>query len=191
MEKGKYINHSGGCDGADMCWENEGKPYGVKTISYSYYGHHQKGEHPYIMTTEELLEGWEHIKVASKSLKRKLDHIEYNPYVRNLLCRNWFQVKNVETIFAVGKFDNTAHTRTAGGTGWAVQMAIDNKKPVIFFDQPTNSWYTYTYQYNKFLQLHTEPILTENFAGIGTRELNAFGVGAIKNIYEHNFKINE
>lgn len=184
----EYVNHSGGCDGADMTWEIEGNPYGVKSISYSFYNHHQKGEFPYIMNTTELLEGWEHVKTAAGSLKRPLNFVEDNPYVRNLLCRNWFQVKHAEAIFAVGKFDSNAKTKVAGGTGWAVQMAIDNNKPVYFFDQPTNSWYKYISLYKKFVQMYVIPTLTENFAGIGTRELDVFGELAIKNLYEHNLK---
>jgi hypothetical protein len=29
----EYINHSGGCPGADMTWENIGNEYGFKTIA--------------------------------------------------------------------------------------------------------------------------------------------------------------
>jgi hypothetical protein len=182
-----YTNHSGGCPGSDITWETLGKHCGIKTISYSFYGHKQEGEFPYIMTTEELLEGWEHVKIASKSLKRPLKYVEDNPYVRNLICRNWYQVKHSDSIFAIGKFDNTQHTRVSGGTGWAVQMGIDNKKTVYFFDQPTNSWYIYIKEHKKFVQLYETPKLTENFAGIGTREITVYGESAIKKVLVETF----
>ena len=187
MNTKKYTNHSGGCPGADMCWGTEGNKYGVKSISYSYRGHHQEGEFPYIINSDELLEGWKHIKVASKSLKRKLEHIEFNPYVRNLLCRNWFQVKNADTVFAVGKFDGTSMKRISGGTGWAVQMAIDSDTPIYFYNQSDSKWYVYLPNFRIFVEMYIVPILTENFAGIGTRELNAFGVSAIQTVYENTF----
>lgn len=187
MNTKKYVNHSGGCDGSDLEWENNGNPYGVHSIAYSYYGHHQKGEHPYIMTTEELLEGWEHIKVAAQSLKRPLNFVEHNPYVRNLLCRNWFQVKHSESVFAIGMFDGKNHTRVKGGTGWAVQMAIDSKKTIYFFNQPTNEWYIYFPLEKKFINYYAIPILPENFAGIGTRSITAFGVKAIQDVYSKTF----
>jgi len=184
----EYINHSGGCDGADMTWETEGRTYGVKTIAYSFYNHHQKGENPYIMNTNELLEGWEHVKTAAGTLKRPLSFVENNPYVRNLLCRNWFQVKHADAVFAVGKFDGKVKKKVAGGTGWAVQMAIDNDTPIYFFDQPTNAWYVYMHTWKVFIEMYVIPTLTENFAGIGTREINAFGVLAIQKVYEYNLK---
>ena len=183
----KYVNHSGGCPGADMTWETEGNRYGVKTISYSYKGHQQNGEFPYIMNSDELYEGWQHIQTASTTLKRPLGTIEYNPYIRNLLCRNWFQVKNADSIFAVGKFDGKLKKKVAGGTGWAVQMGIDSGKPVFFFDQPTGDWYMYVYNMKVFLKINVIPTLTHNFAGIGTRDMNTLGIKAIQLVYELNF----
>jgi hypothetical protein len=179
-----YICHSGGCDGADMEWENTGKQYGVKTISYSFWNHKQSGENQKILTVDELKEGFEHVIIASKTIKRNPNH-PYQ-YVKNLLSRNWYQVKNAESIFAIGKFLNKS--MVAGGTGWAVQMAIDNEKPVFFFDQENNIWNKYIHEIKEFKPLQVMPILTENFAGIGTRELNKYGINAIKDIYRDNFK---
>jgi hypothetical protein len=179
-----YTCHSGGCPGSDMEWENEGNKYGVKTIAYSFYNHVQEGKNRKILTVEELNEGFEHVKIASKGIKRN-PNCRY-PYVRNLLCRNWFQVKNSEAIFAVGMFIDCKTVK--GGTGWAVQMAIDNKKPVFVFDQINNEWNEFNYQSNQFERLDSIPKLTENFAGIGTREINENGKIAIRMIYKVNFE---
>jgi hypothetical protein len=179
-----YICHSGGCAGSDMMWENEGSKYGVKTIAYSFYNHKQDSINQKILTVDELKEGFEHVVIASKSIKRNPNH-PYQ-YVKNLLSRNWFQVKNAEAIFAIGKFINSK--MVSGGTGWAVQMAVDNEKPVYFFDQESNSWYTYIYNLKEFKMMYELPILTENFAGIGTRELTGAGISAIKYLYKNTFK---
>ena len=40
---------------------------------------------------------------------------------------------NGDTVFAVSTFENDSHTQVKGGTGWSVQMAIDNKKPMSVF----------------------------------------------------------
>lgn len=187
-----YRNHSGGCPGADMMWENEGKKYGVKTIAYSFWNHVHEGETPYVMSYDELTEGWNHIIIASKSLKRPTDTYMY-PYVKNLLSRNWYQVKHAYTIFAVSEFQNKLRNAVKGGTGWAVQMAIDNEKPVYFFNQNTRDfgkpyfgWNEYDYTKGNFKPIDTIPILSKEFAGIGTRELNQFGTNAIKEIYKEN-----
>ena len=177
-----YICHSGGCPGSDMTWEIEGSYYGVNTIAYSFYNHVQKGKNQKILTVDELNEGYEHVKIASVGLKRS-PNISY-PYVRNLLCRNWFQIKNSEAVFAIGMFIDTQ--RVKGGTGWAVQMAIDNKKPVFVFDQNFNEWTTFDYEVGVFRKIDYIPKLTENFAGVGTREINENGIKAIEKILKDN-----
>ena len=125
-----YICHSGGCPGSDMFWENEGIKYGVKTIAYSFWGHKQEGKNREILSTEQLNEGFGHVLTANKKLKR---YPQGQPrYIQNLLARNWFQVKNSEAIFAiVNKF--LTNDTAAGGTGWAIQMAVDCDKPVFVF----------------------------------------------------------
>lgn len=177
-----YICHSGGCSGSDITWENEGYKYGVKTIGYSFYGHTQYSKNRKILTSEELNEGFEHVKIAAKELKRNPN--SKNNYVRNLLARNWFQIKNSDAIFAIGKFINTKLVN--GGTGWAVQMSIDNKKETFVFDQINNKWNKFNHSLLEFQTINNIPKLTENFAGIGTREINENGVKAIQEILKNN-----
>jgi hypothetical protein len=184
----KYTCHSGGCPGSDMEWEIQGEKYGVVTVAYSFKGHKQEGKNPKILTGAELNEGWEHVLIANKNLK--LYPQGQSTYVKSLLSRNWFQVKNATAIFAIGKFRN--NKVVDGGTGWAVQMAIDNKKPVFFFNQPTNAWYSGTnYDGNGvgyFIEIDGIPTLTQDFAGIGTREIEQNGKNAIRMVYEKNCK---
>jgi len=177
-----YICHSGGCPGADMEWENEGLKYGIKTIAYSFKGHNQKGNNPKILTGNELDEGFDHVLIANKTLKRYPQG--QSTYVKSLLSRNWFQVKNSEAVFAIGKFKN--NKLVEGGTGWAVQMAIDSKKPVYVFNQESECWYHFVYETGVFEVYQGIPKLTENFAGVGTRDINEHGKAAIRRVYEEN-----
>lgn len=179
-----YICHSGGCPGSDMKWENEGNKYGVKTIAYSFGGHKQEGKNREILSTEQLNEGFQNVLIANKVIKRYPQG--QARYIQNLLARNWFQVKNSETVFAVGKFLD--EQKVSGGTGWAVQMAVDSKKPVFVFDQEKNQWHKYHYDYQRFIVIEYIPALTENFAGIGTRDINDNGMVAIEQILKYNFK---
>jgi len=179
----KYICHSGGCPGSDVMWENEGIKYGVETVSYSFWNHTQSGRNQKILTAEELKEGFQHVLKANQTLKRKPE--SQPQYVQNLLNRNWFQVKNSEALFAIGKF--STKRIVDGGTGWAVQMAIDKGKPVFVFDQNENIWKKFSYESNEFGQLYVIPTLTVNFAGVGTRDINENGKKAIVEIYKHNF----
>tara|TARA_R110000868_G_scaffold7435_1_gene40409 strand:- start:147 stop:734 length:588 start_codon:yes stop_codon:yes gene_type:complete len=187
-----YTNHSGGCEGADMAWENAGLPYGVKTIAYSFPNHVQYGAHPYIMNQKELDEGWEACKIASETLNRPLYKLDGQRYVKNLICRNWFQVKHADTIFAIGTLVKGNERLVNGGTGWAVQMALDNKKPVYLYEQDRKQWMAYAayLEVPKFVPLTDDtewemiPKLTQNFAGIGTRAINDDGLQAILDVYK-------
>ena len=182
-----YVNHSGGAAGADMEWETQGRKYGVKTNAYSFGNHSQYSKNQCKLTLVELGEGEIHAKKASYSLKRPWKYIENKEYVKNLISRNWFQVKHSDCVFAIGKFVKNSKNLVDGGTGWAVQMAIDCGKPIYFFEQNENSWYNYDYELNLFVEYNHVPLLTTNFAGIGTREINQFGKEAISEVYKVTF----
>jgi hypothetical protein len=68
-----------------------------------------------------------------------------------------------------------------GGTGWAVQMAVDMNKRVFVYDQQRKEWFTW--MGNKFEETGA-PSLTKNFAGVGTREINEDGARAIREVYQ-------
>lgn len=179
-----YINHSGGAQGSDIEWENQGIKYGVKTIAYSFAGHNQRGKNVCVLSPAQLSEGYMNCVTASATLKRPVSD---KPYIKNLLSRNWFQVKGADRIYAIGKFVKGSKNLVDGGTGWAVQMAIDNNKPVHFFEQNENCWYDYDSVSKVFTVFNSIPTLSKNFAGIGTREINENGKRAIKEVYEKTF----
>lgn len=182
-----HTNHSGGAAGADTEWEHQGEKYGVKTIAYSFGNHSQFSNNRHILTEEELAEGAIHAEKASLTLQRPWKYIANKPYVKNLLARNWFQVKNADCIYAIGKFAGKSRSLVDGGTGWAVQMAKDSGKQIYFFEQNENLWYEYTAETGELRYVNYIPTLTENFAGIGTREINENGKAAIQRAYERTF----
>lgn len=180
----EYTNHSGGAQGADTEWEIVGNKYGVKTIAYSFVGHNQRGKNPHVLTQEQLNEGYARCIKAAVSLKRPWTDKQY---IKNLLSRNWYQAKNADAIFAIATFVKGSKTLVDGGTGWAVQMAVDCNKPVYLFEQEENKWYDYDHVLKTFVVFHYTPTLKKNFAGIGTREINENGKRAIKEVYEKTF----
>lgn len=180
--KGTYINHSGGAVGSDSYWGEIGAKYGI--ASKHYYREGSKtpnGNTP--VSDKELAEANVHVTEANKTLNRRFP--TSNEYVNNLLRRNWFQVKNSDAIFAVSTI--ASNNTVNGGTGWAVQMAIDNNKPVHVFDQDKGKWYEYNYSTKSWDETDT-PTLTKNFAGIGTRKLNDAGKKAIEEVYKKTFE---
>lgn len=197
----EYVNHSGGARGSDSVWGQIGEEYGV--TSRHYYADGEKTPTGNVaLTKDQLAEANEHLRQANTKLNRKFP--TSNEYVNNLLRRNWYQIKNSDAIYAIAESfdivkDNTKPKNTTditksvysyratvkGGTGWAVQMAIDNSKPVYVFDQSDGKWYQYSASQDNLGWIETDtPILTPNFAGIGTRNINEAGMQAIRDVYE-------
>lgn len=185
-----FVNHSGGAVGSDTAWGEEGAKYGV-TSNHYYYGDKTPNGN-FEISKEAFEEGKAHVLKANETLHRK-------PYdYMNLLSRNWQQVKNADAVFAIGERQvgnirsgqvKSTHGKlaptVAGGTGWAVQMAVDAGKPVYVFDQKAGRWYTI--EDNRWKPIDT-PTLTKNFAGIGTRNLTDKGRAAIAAVYEKALK---
>lgn len=171
---GYYVNHSGGAIGSDTMWGEFGAQYGVISEHYWHGKRTQNGNHE--ITDEEFEECKEHVLFANKTLNRK-------PWkYMDLLARNYMQVKYSDAVFGIGKFKNKM---VDGGAGWAVQMAIDDGKPVNFYDQDRDVWGRF--ENGKWTQIET-PILTKNFAGIGTRNINTNGMLAIKDTIIKTFE---
>lgn len=195
LRENEYINYSGGAKGSDIAWEIVGGELGIKTISMSFNGHKSVSLNNKILTDLELQEGWGMVLIVSKKMNRYLG--KSSKYVRRLLSRNWFQVKDSESVFAIGriikpgekgeKYKNTTDMELVdGGTGYATMMCIEMGKPLFVFDQILNSWYKWVD--GSFKQIDV-PTLTKNFTGIGTRNINDDGIDAIKSVYRKTFDI--
>lgn len=184
-----YVNHSGGAKGADSLWGDIGAEYGVTS---KHYYHGAKTPNGNVEITEEQFnEGKEHVLLANRSLHRQPDKY------MDLLARNWMQVRESEAIYAISNLDpkgklvfpdGTGYIPVAGGTGWAVQMAIDAGKTVYLFSQDEKKWYKFTGRdASLFGWTAVEgkaPALTKNFAGIGSRQLTLAGQQAILDAYK-------
>lgn len=119
--------HSGGADGSDTMWDIIGKVYGLNTVRHYYYiTKTPRGNFPISEAAYE--EGKSAVYRANNTLKRQ--NIE--KYM-GLLARNWCQVKNSDAVFAIIE-GFIGSTIVKGGTGWAVQMAIDSDKDAFVFD---------------------------------------------------------
>lgn len=198
-----YTLHSGGAIGADTVWGQIGKQFGISEENQRHYKTADMPNGNTQITEQDYKEGK---KEAAKAANRMFgyDKTEVN---MGLLIRNWSQVKYSDAVYAVGRLvpagenafpDNKKEdTRIAknptvtGGTGYAVNMAILNNKPVYVYNQydhPTyhKGWYKYDSNINDYVPTET-PTLTRHFAGIGTRYINEDGEKAIQDTYEKTF----
>jgi len=180
---------SGGAEGADQLWGLWSKKNEYSVIHYSFEGHNVKlpSEELTILTNEELKMADKFLSEANKALKRKWP--PSNTYVSNLLRRNYFQIKDTDSVYAIGNFSNG---KIDGGTAWAVQMYIDRfdifgddkeKCKLYFFDQTKNSWFEFNIYDKKWLRLFDLPPKPEGrWTGIGSRQLSEKGSNAIVDV---------
>jgi len=183
VSEGIYTNYSGGAQGADLMWDQIGREFGVvEHIHYRPEDYHKSSQQTKVKIEEAVVKA---AKVLGRPSKFKGD---------DLVKRNWFQVNGADAIFAIsrivepngtdkGFINNSGKQVVSGGTGWAVEMAIQQGKPVHVFDMITNKWYTWNISQNKFV-IEDIPLLTRNFAGIGSRELTEQGMEAIRQVYQ-------
>ena len=191
----KVVCHSGGAEGSDTAWEKIGEKFGVVTKAYSYKTPKHISPNKVEISDEDYKEGIIEVNKANKFLNRYGIH----KYI-NLLARNWAQVKYSEQIIAVGTivrkgeknpkgyYNKGKYDMVDGGTGYAVQMAVNCKKDIYVFDQNVKSWFRWSYSTMTFIKLDETPtIKTQDFAGIGTREITQDGIEAIKDVYNKTF----
>lgn len=195
IDKENITCHSGGAAGSDTYWENIGSKFGVKTKAYSYKTEYHKSPNKIEISDEDYNDGISEINKANKHM----DRFGINKYM-NLLARNWSQVKYSTQIFAIGTiidpgkksprgyYSKSKIQTVDGGTGYAIMMGINNKKDIFVFDQTKLSWFRWSYSSMSFIKLlETPSIETQNFAGIGTREITESGIKAIEDVYNKTF----
>ena len=186
--------HSGGAVGSDSEWENIGKEFGVSTNAYSYKTSYHVSENKVEISESDYKEGVEEVNKANKWLNRYGIH----KYM-NLLARNWAQVKYSEQVIAIGiivkkgdknpkgYYNKGKFDMVDGGTGYAVQMAINNQKEVYVFDQIRDKWFRWSYSSLSYVECQCPKITYQDFAGIGTREIKPNGIQAIRDVYNKTF----
>ncbi len=190
------VCHSGGAEGSDTAWERIGEKFVVKTKAYSYKTKSHQSTNKVEISDDDYKEGVIEINKANKFLNRYGIH----KYM-NLLARNWAQVKYSNQIFAIGSIvkvgdkgekgykNNGKYDVVEGGTGYAVMMGINNEKEIFVFDQIVDKWFRWSYSSLSYVLVNDVPMITsQNFAGIGTRELQPNGLKAIRDVYEKTFK---
>ena len=194
-----FTLHSGGAIGADFAWGNIGASYGVSGKHYFDATDTREGKKPPYgntpITDEERTLGERKAFHAGKQMGRLSSKAQ--KITDPLLIRDWLQVQNSDMVVAIAqkfdmpgdKFSNRTDDerkalipQVSGGTGWAVQMAINEGIPVFIFSQEDKTWRLID---NFGIWHYSEaPVLSMNFTGIGTRGLNANGEAAIRECYE-------
>lgn len=185
-----YHLYSGGAVGADTKWGEIASKYNIGKIR------HYRPETLDVLTPEQMQEVETAYVAAANKLGRKI--LDSNTLAGKLVRRDYLQAKAADSIFAIGHILRPGEKNSKGytvrstipsvdgGTGYAVQMAIDLHKPVHVYDQVYDQWYRFDYNDNTFVA-EDIPTLTPKFAGIGTREITDKGINAIEQVFQNTF----
>lgn len=198
QDKLEYCLHSGGTYGTDNLFGDYCTQYGIEQKHY-YCGEKSQTNAPLgntMVTDEDMLEGQKEAARAAKFLWG----YQYETMKDFRLVRNWSQIKYCDAVFAIGYAglkdepvttwnDNRKYVRdcVAGSTGYAVAMAILHNKPVYVYFQDFDVWAKYSYEEETYIQIDYIPKLTNNFAGIGSRNVTNNGAKAIKQLFVNTF----
>jgi hypothetical protein len=174
---------SGGASGADLQWGMTAGMAGHSVVHFSFAGHRTQAPdvEVIILSKDQLEAADEACMAASKRIKRWFP--PKSLFVRNLLRRNWYQVKDAERVYAVATIKDGL---VQGGTGWAISMWLDrhNDEPseCYVFDQVEDAWFMWD---NQWVKIDQPPMPHGIWAGIGSRDLSNNGKLAIRKLMKY------
>lgn len=186
---------SGGAIGSDLAWGRVAENAGHGVIHFGFHGHKSDAspETLRILSAHDLLQSDIHCALANKSLKRHWP--PRSLYTQNLLRRNWYQVADATSCYAISTFGHRTwidigneleNVTVKGGTAWAVQMFIDRHDGAAclcyVFDQDTCNWFKWQ---GKWMRIYEPPKPCGKYAGVGTRDLNNVGNLAIEVLMDY------
>jgi hypothetical protein len=195
IDKTKLTLHTGGALGSDSYFEKVSIEYGISVRAYSYKTKYHNSPNKVEISEEDYLDGISEVNKANKFLNRWGIH----KYM-NLLARNWAQVKYSKQIISIGRIvdpgqkTSKGYCRSTGqsvdgGTGYAIQMGINNMRDVWVFDQFIGKWFRWSYSSMSFVESECPSIMSNDFAGIGTRDINQSGINAIEDVFKKTFSL--
>jgi hypothetical protein len=193
IKPNELTNHSGGAKGGDMQgWDAIGREFGVTNHNHYTVAYYDK------LTAQEKAELDKQYLETVKFLGRGV--ISKDTYAGKLVRRDMIQANNGESIYGVtelvkpnttgrkGYKNKNAYSIPEGGTGYATARGILLNKPTYIFNQSDKygneiGWYKWDNNVKDFVKTEP-PILTKNFTGIGSQEINELGLQAIRDVYQ-------
>ncbi len=172
-----FTNHSGGAYGGDTFWDIIGRTFGFTNNKH----YRDAGN---ISLSKQLRDKGIKAEVLSKEqmdkARTEVENLLGKKYPDtlqgNLQVRNYYQVANSDGVFAIAKLDTDKgfkSTSVLGGTNTAVQLGIKLNKPVYVWDIFSEKWYKFDTNLKQFEFTET-PVLTKNFAGVGSRDVENY-----------------
>ena len=200
---------TGGAPGADALAEQCAEEWGMTVKLCLPPHHHRVSEKQPAIPAKHLKLVQPLVERAGHRLGR---HPSKNPFVRDLLARNWFIVEGAKVIYAYANFEDDSLTGVEGGTGMTVQMCVDHNrdfphmwKEVFVFDESRQKWFelegedTFDPEWDDasfketlgslaFRECLCAPLLHSSSAVVGSRTLGELGRRTLKDQFKRTVK---
>jgi hypothetical protein len=173
---------SGGCVGADIVFGDEAEKAGHEVVHFGFGGMYSKRTLNRL-SHNQLVKADPYLMKANEILGRT--YPSRFIYTNNLLRRNYYQIAKSKRVYAVSTLLKDG--KVAGGTGWAVAMAIQKGiEDIYFFEQEKEQWFKHEWREGRPWKWKTllPPKPDGIYTGIGSSKLNGVGEEAIRDLYD-------
>ncbi len=178
------ICYSGGAEGADEFFGRVAEDAGHEVRHFSFKGHRNSvGNRNIFILDKDKLDlanttlDWVNKNVLHRSFPAHSD------FVTKLLQRNFFQVNETESVYAVAGLDGNS---VYGGTAWAIECykkLHPESDKIYVFDQEKASWFQWNYM--TWIKLDKQPPKPSGrWTGIGNKKLTEVGENAILELFK-------
>jgi hypothetical protein len=181
--KGENICFSGGAQGADLAFGAIAQSVNHKVIHYHFEEKYSNRLFFNILSDELLTLADPFVKRANKKIKRKFPSSSI--HTNNLLRRNFYQIKDSNSVYAVAPLDSETGF-VKGGTAWACQMFLDRNPygDLYLFDIISKNWLTWIPIQNRFHLMDEKPLMPSGkWTGIGSRFIDKIDEIAIYKLF--------
>ena len=137
-----HVVYTGGAKGTDELVEQMAKQFGMQ-VEVLVPPKNPRAQFITPSTVEVLMLANPHLHQAAHKLGKRMPSHFYTP---QLLQRIYQIAKQAHTLYAFGILEKDGK-RVKGGTGWTVQLAMDQGKQVYLFDMPSQWWYRSDHYY--------------------------------------------
>lgn len=172
---------SGGAVGSEECFGRCAEDWGLTERHFSFAQREVARSRGLVeLDPEELALGDVSWTYLTSKLQRDLSR---NDHMTKVMQTIWHQVNPAGEVFCIGLVQPAGTVK--GGTGWAVELAKQQHKPVWVFDQQASCWYEW---FAHDWRACDPPVISQNrFCGTGTRHLNDAGEQAIQDLFTRTF----
>jgi len=172
---------SGAADGAELAFGECAERHGLAERNFSFAGRQTSRQRGLVVLEPgELALG--DVSFAYLRARMKRD-FEPSQRFRKVLQSIWHQVNPAGEVFCVGVVQKGGTVK--GGTGWAVELAKKQNKPIWVYDQQLNTWYEW---FGHDWRACDPPLISHyRFCGTGTRHLTEHGREAIEELFARSF----